>query len=115
MRVGIALMLYFPGVVGLSSTFILVICTLPAYSSASSSITGPIALQGPHQGAQKSTRLGVSPFKTYSSNSASVRCFTFSPAIFTTPIISFYNPKCYLGCLRVGILPTEPAYDKEKF
>jgi len=34
--------------------------------------------------------------------------------MFTTPIISFYYPKCYLACLREGILPTEPAYDKEK-
>ena len=38
-----------------SSTFILAKVTLPAYSAANCSITGPTILHGPHQGAQKST------------------------------------------------------------
>ena len=34
------------------------------YSAASSSKIGPIALHGPHQGAQKSTKVAFSSFKT---------------------------------------------------
>ncbi|MDT8288079.1 MAG: hypothetical protein RQ748_13305, partial [Elusimicrobiales bacterium] len=42
---------------GLSSTLSFPNAALPAYSFDNSSITGAIALQGPHQGAQKSTRI----------------------------------------------------------
>ena len=38
--------------------------TLPEYSSASSSRTGAIILQGPHHSAQKSTSTGVVDFRT---------------------------------------------------
>src|SRR4030095_2860142 len=43
---------------GSASTFTLPIVAWPAISPASSSIIGAIALQGPHQGAQKSSRTG---------------------------------------------------------
>src|SRR5215471_1629531 len=52
------------GVALLRSTSILPIFTLPAYSLASSSTMGAIARHGPHQAAQKSTKTGVSDFKT---------------------------------------------------
>jgi len=46
--------------------------SLPEYSSASWSMSGAIMRQGPHQGAQKSTRTGISLFSTSASNVASV-------------------------------------------
>ena len=46
--------------------------SFPSYSSASWSIRGAIIRQGPHQGAQKSTRTGMSLLRTSSSNVASV-------------------------------------------
>ena len=45
---------------------------LPLYSTASSSMMGAIMRQGPHQGAQKSTRTGTSALRTASSQVASV-------------------------------------------
>ena len=47
-----------------SSTFTLPILNVPRFSLASSSIVGPIIRQGPHQGAQKSTRTGTSESST---------------------------------------------------
>src|SRR5713226_1487914 len=44
---------------GLSSTLTLASTNSPAYSSASFSSTGPRTRQGPHHGAQKSTRMGT--------------------------------------------------------
>src|SRR4029078_10676956 len=44
-----------PATVGFSSTFTLPNTTFPASSLASCSMTGETILQGPHQGAQKST------------------------------------------------------------
>lgn len=44
----------------------------PLYSCASSSIIGAIILQGPHHGAQKSTRTGTGDFKTISSQVVSL-------------------------------------------
>ena len=46
--------------------------SLPEYSSASWSMSGAIMRQGPHQGAQKSTRTGMSLFSTSASKVASV-------------------------------------------
>ena len=43
---------------------ILPIFTLPAYCFDNSSISGAIWRQGPHQGAQKSTKTGISDFNT---------------------------------------------------
>ena len=45
---------------------------LPLYSTASSTMMGAIMRQGPHQGAQKSTRTGTSALRTASSQVASV-------------------------------------------
>src|SRR6266581_7651979 len=56
--------------------------TLPLYSVASSSTMGAIARQGPHQVAQKSTRTGLSDFKTSWSKFASVTSTIPLPAIF---------------------------------
>ena len=54
-------MLWIPNceaVAGLSSVFNLTILTRPAYSEANWSIMGATIRQGPHQGAQQSTRTG---------------------------------------------------------
>src|SRR5215211_1230575 len=48
------------------------ILSLPSMSLAMSSSEGPIMRQGPHHSAQKSTRTGVSDFKTSCSKEASV-------------------------------------------
>src|SRR5688500_16971864 len=72
--VGMPLTLYFGAVTGLASTSSLTIFNLPAYSSANSSRTGAIILQGPHHCAQKSTRTGPADFSTSSSKLASVTC-----------------------------------------
>ena len=45
---------------------------LEPYSAASSSMSGAIILQGPHQGAQKSTSTGTEDLRTFSSQVASV-------------------------------------------
>ena len=45
---------------------------LVPYSAASSSMSGAIILQGPHQGAQKSTSTGTEDLRTFSSQVASV-------------------------------------------
>jgi hypothetical protein len=55
---------YLVGVVGFSSTLHFVNLTLSPKFSASSSTMGAIALHGPHQGAQKSTRTGLSDYNT---------------------------------------------------
>ena len=55
-----------------SSVFIFTTFILSFNSSATSSKIGPIFLHGPHQGAQKSTTVRVSEFKTSFSNEASV-------------------------------------------
>src|SRR5690606_20618725 len=70
--IGIERTWYFSAVARFSSTLTLAIFTLPAYSSASSSRAGAIILQGPHQGAQKSTSTGSEDCSTLASKSASV-------------------------------------------
>src|SRR6476661_501289 len=57
---------------GFSSTFTLPTLTFPSYSFDSSSITGPIARQGPHHSAQKSITANLSDSKTCSLKFASV-------------------------------------------
>ncbi len=57
---------------GLSSTLSLAMVTLPACSSAISSSTGAISLQGPHHSAQKSTTTVPSADLTSSSKVVSV-------------------------------------------
>src|SRR6476660_4274546 len=73
---------YRMAVPGLSSVFSFPTFTLPAYSLARASIVGPMALQGPHQGAQKSTSTGVSDFSTSWSKAPSVKVSVFSAAMF---------------------------------
>src|SRR5665213_178694 len=51
---------------------IFTILSLPSMSLAISSSEGPIILQGPHHSAQKSTRTGVSDFRTSCSKEESV-------------------------------------------
>src|SRR5688572_4737277 len=63
-KVGILRMPYFAAVRGLSSVFSLRNSTLPSYSDASSSTIGATMRQGPHHGAQKSTRTGLSFVRT---------------------------------------------------
>ncbi len=57
--VGMLLIAYLLAIFGHSSVFTLKHAIFPAYSFASSSITGAIIRHGPHQGAQNSTRTGV--------------------------------------------------------
>ena len=70
--VGMLLILNLEAVAGFSSTFNLHTLILPEYSSASSSIIGPIILHGPHQGAQQSSRTGIGDFKTFVAKLSSV-------------------------------------------
>lgn len=58
--VGMLLIPYWVAMLGQSSVLSLRHTIFPAYSFASSSITGAIILQGPHHGAQNSTRTGFS-------------------------------------------------------
>lgn len=58
--VGMLLIPYWVAMLGQSSVLSLRHRIFPAYSFASSSITGAIILQGPHHGAQNSTRTGFS-------------------------------------------------------
>src|SRR5918998_4642936 len=62
---------------GFSSTFSLAMVSLPLCSSAISSSTGLIILQGPHHSAQKSTSTGVLDLSTSLSNVASVTAAAF--------------------------------------
>jgi hypothetical protein len=70
--VGMLRMPHWDDTSGLSPVFTLQHLILPAYTLASSSITGAIIRQGPHQGAQNSTSTGVSHPITISSQFASV-------------------------------------------
>src|SRR3569833_2438025 len=71
---------------------ILATFSLPLYWSASASPVGAICLQGPHQTAQKSTRVGVSDFRTSVSKLASVCSLTFWLAIRVPPGVHLFNP-----------------------
>src|SRR6476619_4777408 len=69
---------------GFRSTFTFPTFTFPSYSFESSSITGPIARQGPHHSAQKSITDNFSESKTFVLKFASVNscaiifyCFYF--------------------------------------
>ena len=83
--VGMELMPNLAAVTGFSSTLTLQILTRPLYSSASSSMIGPTARQGPHQGAQKSTRTGIFDFSTAELNVASVICSAIIISLFLFP------------------------------
>ena len=63
------------------SMFTLPILTRPLYSSANSSRTGPIILQGPHHSAQKSTSTGVEAFSTSAAKFSFVKFTMLGAAI----------------------------------
>src|SRR3989338_8151051 len=69
----------------LSSTFSFVNFSLLVYSFDNFSKTGPTILQGPHQGAQKSTRTGNLFFRTSFS-----KVDLSTSSIFTCDIIDYY-------------------------
>ncbi len=97
MTVGILLMPYLVAMPGLSSVLSLRHRTWPTYSEASSSIRGAIMRQGPHHGAQKSTRTGISLFKTSVSQVAS----------FTTPATAQFqsNKSMWANIPKSEIIP----------
>src|SRR5688572_23889891 len=64
-----------------SSTFSLPTLTLPANWVATRSMIGVSWRQGPHQGAQKSTRTGISLLATSCSQLSAVNSMTFWLAI----------------------------------
>jgi len=68
MQVGMERMPYSVATPGDSSVLSLTALILPSYSPANSSIKGAIMRQGPHQGAQKSTRTGTDDLRTSASN-----------------------------------------------
>ncbi len=78
--VGILRMPYSVAIAGHSSVLIFKHLSLPPYSFASWSIIGAIMRHGPHQGAQKSTRTGISLSNTRDFHVASVT----TPATATT-------------------------------
>src|SRR5579864_4601723 len=82
-KVGMLKMLYFEESSLFWSTFTLTKLTLPEYSLAISSIIGATALQGPHHGAQKSTKTGILDFTTSSSHWVDAISFTCT-ALFCT-------------------------------
>src|SRR5262249_35619481 len=71
MKVGIEVTMYFIATAEDSSTLILATLIFPTYCVARSSTIGATERQGPHQGAQKSTRTGFSLFKMSPSKLAS--------------------------------------------
>src|SRR5580692_6405466 len=108
-RLGMPRTPYLAGVCGLSSTLIFTNLTLPSYSFASSSIEGAMALQGPHHGAQKSIRTGLSDLRTSLSKLESVTWRTLSFAIDFLPISTHFLRLCsnskYAGMGSQGDLP----------
>src|SRR5690242_1532110 len=63
---------YLVGTIGFSSMLTFTTLSLPSISFEISSSEGPIMRQGPHHSAQKSTRTGVSDFRTSCSKEVSV-------------------------------------------
>jgi hypothetical protein len=72
MIVGMLRIPYWVAIEGLSSVFNLKQLSFPAYCFDSSSITGWIIRQGPHHGAQNSTRTGPLALRTSDCHVASV-------------------------------------------
>src|SRR5579863_5570805 len=64
-----------------SSILTFPILTRPSYSSDNSSRIGPIALQGPHHSAQKSTSTGVRDWTTSAAKLSCVNTTIFGEAI----------------------------------
>src|ERR1700728_4821964 len=95
----------------LSSVFSLPTFILPANSDATASTVGDMARQGPHQGAQKSTKTGISAFRTSWSNAASVKVRVLSPAISLVNCSAYYDAKTArldaTRCANLGDGPLE--------
>ena len=81
---------------GSSSTFTLQILT-SVTSSANPSITGISILQGPHQGAQKSTNTGISDWITSASKLSFVKC---NAAIFLPRFLAIFFG--FSECVKAG-------------
>src|SRR5208337_678471 len=108
------------GVALLRSTSILPTFTLPSYSRASSSTIGAMARHGPHQVAQKSTRTGVSDFRTSWSKLESFTSIMPLPAMGLLEFAAAsaaacsgsahlqptYYPNISIGCRKVGKVAT---------
>src|ERR1019366_480381 len=88
-NVGMPRTLYRMAVAPLESTSSLPTFNFPAYSPATTSMVGPICLQGPHHSAQKSTRTGTSDRSTSGSNPASVKVNVFCPAISSPDLLEY--------------------------
>src|SRR5450759_4078231 len=76
--VGIDMIPYFSATDGTSSTFSFTTVTLAPHFSARDSTIGATWRHGPHHTAQKSTRTGLSLFRTDDSKVASVISVTFA-------------------------------------
>src|SRR5437667_7515415 len=85
MKVGIDVTWYFIATTEDSSTLILATLSLPWYCVARSSTIGETDRHGPHQGAQKSTRTGVSLFKMSPSKLVSETACTFGLSAIDIP------------------------------
>lgn len=106
MTVGMLRMPYSVAIVGLSSVLSFKHLTLPAYCFAISSIRGAIILQGPHQGAQKSTSTGISLSKTRLGH---VDAFTTPATAQKTNVshqITIHSPPIDQECEGLYQLPT---------
>ena len=90
-----------------SSTFTLITFTRPSYSLPISSRTGARALQGPHQGAQKSTSAGLSVFNTADSKVLSSACPTHS----FVSIFSSIRIRCIYLVIPLFAYSHHPDYD----
>src|SRR5579883_2855215 len=84
-----------PATCGCSSIFILTSLTLPPAAATAFSSAGANCLQGPHQGAQKSTKTGclVEATSTSSRNDAVVTSLTAAPPCVGPPAIIRSNLK----------------------
>src|SRR5579871_395935 len=77
---------------GLWSTFTLPTLILPLYSFDNSSMTGPIARQGPHHSAQKSTTVNLSEEITFSWKLVSVSSNAIMRVLCFVEYFCFLNP-----------------------
>src|SRR5262249_10829651 len=89
---GMLMIPYLLAASGFSSTSSLTTLSLPAYSLAISSRAGAIARQGPHQGAQKSTRTGKGAPSTSVPNVWSVTATLFDME--STPWVAVMMGAC---------------------
>ena len=98
-RVGKPLTEYSLAVFKFSSVLSLTILNLPSKSRAISSSTGPNYLQGPHQGAQKSTIVSSDELTTSASKFPSLISNAFDMKV--SSLVTFHN--VYLNCSKKSI------------